>query len=571
MSKETQVEYSLPPVISESGDKPHLDKTVLVTGGSRGIGREICLEFARQGAATIVIVSTPGGRERAQETVAKVQVLGARAIWIGADVSTADFHKIIVTSLLENGVFKIDKLINNAGITLEGPNRRITKEQRLQLAHTNVRSATILTRELLEAGLLADDVVIENMSSAVGIEGMIDTRVQPMYSRTKRGLIRMAQSQAFRRWASLGPEVKIHAIAPGFTKGDNMTSQLPPIFVEVAERETPGGQLVTGNDIAKVVCAVANESFEVTGKPILVDNGLGERTPQVIDIAMAEMRRTLENQVKVRRAERTISQARELIIIGPWEEAEKVLTELIDAMNHVDAENNLKPLALNTRGLAYRMLNDYVKAEQDFQNARNIGDQEQVLIATVGLVDLYRTGNRDRSRNFARDLHEATLYADSAKEIMDLIDEWTLAKVKAWENFGLLFLEKDQKEVARQAYQKSREGCESLEQREPDNIDVKKQLARLTHLEGVLVEESGNDIEALAKQLNAFNAYMELKDVRGMGNCALSMANIYEKIGDPQDAAVWYSHAIRASMRDDHLIDASTYKRASESLDSLPV
>lgn len=288
------------PYQDKTETQPFFGQTVLITGASRGIGAEITREFARQCASRIVMVSTPAGVEKANQVVDEIHSTGVEVLWIGADLSSKTATNEIIEALQDYEIDKVDVLVNNAGITLERMGRRLTREERIKVINTNYSSAVRLTVALADTYLSEGSSVI-NISSALGV--WKDTRIQPLYSTTKELLIRMTTSM--RDKLKLKPGVKINAIAPGFVKGENMTSQLPSEVVEIASRETPTGELVTENIVAKEVCRVANQAFRESGQVLVVDNGLGERTPQVIDMAIQQVRESLRAQAEARRQQRS--------------------------------------------------------------------------------------------------------------------------------------------------------------------------------------------------------------------------------------------------------------------------
>lgn len=285
-----------------SEELPFIGKTVLVTGGSHGIGAEICREFARLGAEQIVFVSRPQNEERARQVEKELLALGSKVLWIGADLSSEEAPEQIVKELDDAGIDKIDVLVNNVGISNEELGIEYTQEDEELLFNTNWHVPFFLTYELAKHHLHPFSAIV-NMSSTFALYPDPNGAVNIRYAETKRRLIEMVN---MREELGLVDGVRINAIVPSFVKGDNMASRVPKSIMQRAGEESPGGELVDQKQVAEVSCLMASPIFDVTGQRIVVDNGLGPKS----EIIVGEEVKLLLDQIKrieeaaARRAER---------------------------------------------------------------------------------------------------------------------------------------------------------------------------------------------------------------------------------------------------------------------------
>jgi 3-oxoacyl-[acyl-carrier protein] reductase len=240
-------------------------KSALVTGGARGIGKEICLTLARQGA-DIAFVDV-GRHEVAEATVVEIQALGRKAIYIGADVTDPEACVKAVEQTV--AVFgKLDILVNNAGITRDDLIMRMPIEDWKKVLEVNLFGAFYMTKAAIRPMLKARVGRIINMSSVSGQAGQAG---QSNYSSSKAGLIGLTKATA-REVASRG--ITVNAVAPGFIITE-LTKDLPEALMESLKGNTPLGRFGT---IQEIACAVAflasDEASYITGHVLAVDGGL---------------------------------------------------------------------------------------------------------------------------------------------------------------------------------------------------------------------------------------------------------------------------------------------------------
>lgn len=240
-------------------------KTALITGAARGIGKEIALRFAREGAniAFTDLVIDENGKKTEEEIAA----LGVKAK--GYASNAADFNQtkeVVAQVLADFGT--IDILVNNAGITKDGLMMRMTEAQWDAVINVNLKSAFNFINAVLPIMMRQRSGSIINMASVVGVHGNAG---QANYAASKAGLIALAKSIA-QEVGSRG--IRANAIAPGFIE-TAMTAQLPDAVREEWKKKIPlrrGGQV---EDIANVATFLASDlSSYVTGQVIQVDGGM---------------------------------------------------------------------------------------------------------------------------------------------------------------------------------------------------------------------------------------------------------------------------------------------------------
>lgn len=241
------------------------DKTAIVTGASRGIGRAIALELAKRGA--YVIVNYNGSKEAAEETVRAIEAAGGRAEAYQCDVSDCEAcEKLICYAMDQRG--RIDILVNNAGITRDNLLMRISEEDFDAVLNTNLKGAFHTMRLVSWHMLKQRSGRIINMASVVGVAGNAG---QVNYAASKAGIIGMTKSAA-KELASRS--ITVNAVAPGFIETD-MTEKLSDKVKEQAVGQIPLGRFGSAEDVAKAVAFLASDDAGyITGQVIHVDGGM---------------------------------------------------------------------------------------------------------------------------------------------------------------------------------------------------------------------------------------------------------------------------------------------------------
>ncbi len=247
-------------------DKALAGKTALVTGGSRGIGRAICVALGRRGAK--VIVNYASREDAARETAEAVQAAGGEALTAGFDVSDRAAVTEAVGALGKEHGLHI--LVNNAGVAINGLVMRYKEEDWQKIFAINLDGAfwcsQAATRQLLRA---KESGRIINISSVVG---EIGNAGQAAYAATKSGLIGLTKAMA-REYASRG--VCVNAVAPGFIETDMTDEHLPEEQRNKLLTEIPLGRIGNADEIGDAVAFLAGpEASYITGQVIRVNGGM---------------------------------------------------------------------------------------------------------------------------------------------------------------------------------------------------------------------------------------------------------------------------------------------------------
>lgn len=240
-------------------------KVALITGGSRGIGKAIALRFASEGAE--IAFTYRSAATAAEETIKEIEALGVKVRAYASDAS--DFnnaHEIVEKVKEEFG--RIDVLVNNAGITMDGLMMRMTEEQWDNVIGNNLKSAFNFIHACTPVMARQRSGSIINMSSVVGVSG---NSGQCNYAASKAGMIGLAKSIA-KEMGSRG--IRANCIAPGFIATD-MTDSLPEDVRKEWEKQIPLRRAGTPQDVADTALFLASDlSAYVTGQVINCCGGM---------------------------------------------------------------------------------------------------------------------------------------------------------------------------------------------------------------------------------------------------------------------------------------------------------
>ncbi|MCM3003806.1 3-oxoacyl-[acyl-carrier-protein] reductase [Priestia koreensis] len=241
------------------------NKVALVTGASRGIGKAVALELAKQGAK--VVVNYAGSEAKALEVVDEIKALGSEAVAIQANVAEADAVQSLVKQTIET-FGSLDILINNAGITRDNLLMRMKEQEWDDVMNINLKGVFLCTKAVTRQMMKQRQGRIINISSIVGVSG---NPGQANYVAAKAGVIGLTKTTAKELAAR---NITVNAIAPGFITTD-MTDELPEEVKAEMLKQIPLSRFGEPEDVAKTVVFLASESSRyITGQTIHVDGGM---------------------------------------------------------------------------------------------------------------------------------------------------------------------------------------------------------------------------------------------------------------------------------------------------------
>jgi 3-oxoacyl-[acyl-carrier protein] reductase len=239
-------------------------KIAIVTGASKGIGRELALALAAAGCKVVAVART---KDLVEDTAQKCREAGAEAAAYTADVTKFDQAEAIAGEVADK-FGRIDILVNNAGVTRDNLLLRMSEEEWQHVMDTNLKGAFNWTKAVARHMLRQKSGRILNISSVVGVVGNAG---QANYAASKAGILGLTKSAA-KELASRG--ITVNAVAPGFiTTG--MTAGLRQEAKDAALKAIPLGRFGEARDIAAAVCFLASDGAAyITGQVLQVDGGM---------------------------------------------------------------------------------------------------------------------------------------------------------------------------------------------------------------------------------------------------------------------------------------------------------
>ena len=242
-----------------------MDKCALITGATRGIGKQIAITLAKQGYN--IALNYRKENEELENTKKEIEKIGVQILAVKGDVVNFEDCENFVKQVIER-FGQIDVLVNNAGITKDMLLMRMKKEDFEQVIDTNLVGTFNVTKNVVPYMMKARSGRIINISSVVGISGNAG---QTNYSASKAGIIGFTKSLA-KEIASRN--ILVNAVAPGFIE-TNMTDVLKDDVKQEIAKNIPLKRMGTTQDVANVVKFLASDdSSYITGQVINVDGGM---------------------------------------------------------------------------------------------------------------------------------------------------------------------------------------------------------------------------------------------------------------------------------------------------------
>jgi 3-oxoacyl-(acyl-carrier-protein) reductase len=240
-------------------------KVSFVTGGSRGIGRAICLALAEAGSDIALNYATK--REHAEEVAAKIHKMGRKCLVYKANVSSPEENDTMVAQVKKDlGLVQI--VVNNAGITRDRSFIKMDRPMWHEVLNVNLTGPAMIIHRTIKPMIDSGWGRVINITSIVGQIGNFG---QANYAAAKGGLIALTKTLA-REFAKKG--VTVNAVAPGFIETD-MTAEVPSASLDVVRQMTPMGRLGKPEEVAAAVAFLASPhaSF-ITGEILGVNGGM---------------------------------------------------------------------------------------------------------------------------------------------------------------------------------------------------------------------------------------------------------------------------------------------------------
>lgn len=238
-------------------------RTALVTGGSRGIGRAIALELAREGAK--VAINFASNEARAQEVADEIAGMGGTCLLAKANIGDPKEARAMVQRVAEEFTH-LDVLVNNAGITRDALLPKMTDEQWMEVIQTNLGGCFFCTSAAIPIMTAQSYGRIVNISS---MNGQVPAVGQANYSASKGGIIAFTRTAAAELVHS---GITVNTVAPGYTETDMFDAVPLPLQARIKGR-IPMARFAHPEEIAKAVVFLVADGDYITGQQINVNGG----------------------------------------------------------------------------------------------------------------------------------------------------------------------------------------------------------------------------------------------------------------------------------------------------------
>ena len=239
-------------------------KSVLITGASGGLGRQLALDFAAEGA--LVTINYSSSRELAEETAARIKANNGEAITYQADITRAgDVNAMVDTAVSRFG--GIDILINNAGLSIDAPFLDMDEDAWDQVIGVNLKGPFLVSQAAGRRMVAAGTGSIVNISATSAVQARIGNA---NYAASKAGLNMLTQSMAL----ELGPCVNVNAVALGFVDSELVRELFSKEQISEAQNSVPLKRMTTYKETSAFVLMLASDTASfVTGQTIPFDGG----------------------------------------------------------------------------------------------------------------------------------------------------------------------------------------------------------------------------------------------------------------------------------------------------------
>lgn len=240
-------------------------KVAFITGGSRGIGKEVATKFAENGYN--IVINYVSDKTDVEQLRNEWESKGVKTLILKADVTKAEEVENVVKTAIDT-FGKIDVLVNNAGITRDNLLMRMSEEEFDKVIETNLKGTFIVTKAVTKYMMKKRNGSIVNLSSVVGVAGNAG---QCNYSASKAGVIGFTKSVA-KELASRN--IRANAVAPGFIETD-MTAVLSDAVKENIHNQIPLKRMGSAKEVANLIYFLgSDESSYITGQVINIDGGM---------------------------------------------------------------------------------------------------------------------------------------------------------------------------------------------------------------------------------------------------------------------------------------------------------